>query len=233
MNAFRPIAAAGWSLAVMAVTAAVQVTYSDYYLRQTTGGGMSLRSAHAASLNGDLVAVSSVIAMAAGLLALLTIVLEHNVPLAEQFPLTFDRRQLLRCVGLTLAVVAAMDAVMWLARGHIAGPPELERYRAAISPVLPWFAAIVVTPAFEEALFRGFLLPPLAETPLGRSGAIAVAAIIPAVAHAYDDSWRLASLVVLGCVFGAARLRTGSLAVPFAMHVLANVLAMTAAAWGR
>jgi len=63
MNVFRPVAAAAWSLVVMAVTAAVQVGYSDYYLRQTTGSGMSLRSAHAAALNGDLVAISAVIAM--------------------------------------------------------------------------------------------------------------------------------------------------------------------------
>ena len=230
MRAFRPPAAAAWSLAVMAVTAAVQVCYSDYYLRQTTGSGMSLRSAHAAALNGDLVAISSVIAMAAGLLALFTIVLEHNVPLVQQFPPFCDRRRLLRWLGITLAAVAAVDGVLWLVRGHIAGPSELERYRAAASPVLPWFAAIVVTPLFEETLFRGFLLPPLAGTALGRSGAIALAAVIPAVAHAYDDPWRLASLVVLGCLYGAARLGTGSLAVPLAMHVVANVIAMAAAA---
>ena len=233
MNAFRPVAAAAWSLAVMAVTAAVQLGYSDYYLRQTTGSGMSLRSAHAAAVNGDLVAISGVIAMAAGLLALFTIVLEHNVPLAVQFPPDSDRRNLLRWLGITLAAVAALDGVMWLARGHIAGPPELERYRAAMSPVLPWFAAIVVTPLFDEALFRGFLLPPLAASAPGRSGAVAIAAVIPAVAHAYDDPWRLASLVVLGCLYGAARLGTGSLAIPFAMHVLANVLAMAATAWIR
>jgi len=233
MNAFRPVAAAAWSLAVMAVTAAVQLGYSDYYLRQTTGSGMSLHSAHAAALNGDLVAISSVIAMAAGLLALFTIVLEHNVPLAAQFPPGGDRRKLLRWLGITLAIVAALDAAMWLARGHIAGPPELERYRAAMSPALPWFAAIVVTPLFEEALFRGFLLPPLAASALGRSAAIALAAVIPAAAHAYDDPWRLASLVALGCLYGTARLRTDSLAIPFAMHVLANVIAMAVAALAR
>jgi membrane protease YdiL (CAAX protease family) len=230
MNAFRPVAAAAWSLAVMAVTAAVQLGYSDYYLRQTTGSGMSLHSAHAAALNGDLVAISCVIAMAAGLLALFTIVLEHNVSLAAQFPPHFERRKLLRWLGITLAAVAAMDGVMWLARGHVAGPPELERYRAAVSPVLPWFATVVVTPLFEEALFRGFLLPPLAATALGRGGAVALAAVIPAMAHAYDDPWRLGSLVVLGCLYGAARLGTGSLAIPFVMHVLANVLAMAAVA---
>jgi len=233
MTAFRPVAAAAWSLVVMAVTAAVQVGYSDYSLRQTTGSGMSLRSAYAAALNGDLVAISAVIAMAAGLLALFTIVLEHNVPLVEQFPPAFDRGKLLRWLGITLAVVAAADGVMWLARGHIAGPAELERYRAAMSPVLPWFAAIVVTPLFEETLFRGFLLPPLAASALGRGGAVALAAVIPAVAHAYDDPWRLASLVALGCLYGAARLRTGSLAIPFAMHVLATVIAMAVAASAR
>ena len=223
---FRALPAAGWTLAVLVVTTAVQLAYTDYYLR-ATGARTSIE---AAGNDGDLAAISAVIAMAAGLLALFTLVLEQNIRLAEQFPVTVERRAMLRWLAIALAVCVAIGAATWLVLSRVASPLDIERYRSATATSLLWVQAVLVAPAFEEALFRGFLLPPLAASRLRAAGAIAIAAVAPALIHLHDDPWQVGSLVVLGFFLGAARLRTGSLAAPIAMHVLANLLAMMAVA---
>ncbi len=93
--------------------------------------------------------------------------------------------------------------------------------------VLLAFTIVVVGPLEEEVLFRGVILPRL--TPwLGSTWAIVATSVIFAVLHERFGSEPLgirpAGVFVLALALGWARLRTGGLNAPIAMHVVTNAL---------
>ena len=86
---------------------------------------------------------------------------------------------------------------------------------------------VVVGPLEEEVLFRGVILPRL--TPwLGATWAIVATSVLFAVMHEgfgrVPIGLRPAGVFVIALAFGWARLRTGGLAAPIAMHVITNAL---------
>jgi membrane protease YdiL (CAAX protease family) len=83
-----------------------------------------------------------------------------------------------------------------------------------------------VAPIWEELLFRGLLIAGLQPTRLGASGAVLVSAAVWALIHGQYDFYGIATIFACGLLFGAARLRTGSILVPIAMHVVQNALAL-------
>ncbi len=79
----------------------------------------------------------------------------------------------------------------------------------------------------EEVLFRGMILPRL--TPwLGSTWAIVATSVIFAVLHERFGGEPLgirpAGVFVLALALGWARLRTGGLNAPIALHILTNAL---------
>jgi membrane protease YdiL (CAAX protease family) len=87
-------------------------------------------------------------------------------------------------------------------------------------------AVVVLAPAFEELLFRGFLYAGLARSRLGPLGAIVVAAAGWAAIHRQYDLIDAAAIFVLGLLFGAARWRTGSTTLAFGLHAAVNLTAV-------
>lgn len=84
-----------------------------------------------------------------------------------------------------------------------------------------WFAVLAVcAPVWEEAMFRGFLLPSLARY-LPHWGAVAATSLIFALVHFSREG--LLPLLLLGCVFGGAYAATRNLLAPIALHSLWNV----------
>lgn len=92
-------------------------------------------------------------------------------------------------------------------------------------------AVVVAAPAVEETLFRGFLLPGLAASRLGGAGAVVLTALLWAAIHLQYDLFDMSAIVVLGLLFGAARLRTRSLWTPFVLHMAVNLAAMVQLVW--
>ena len=85
-------------------------------------------------------------------------------------------------------------------------------------------AAIGVAPVAEEVLFRGLLLPGLAQR-MGTAVALLVSAAVFAAFHIPSHGPLGAILPgVLGLVFGWARLRSGGLAAPILLHATNNLL---------
>lgn len=81
----------------------------------------------------------------------------------------------------------------------------------------------MVGPLSEEVVFRGVILPRLVPW-LGAPGGIVVTAVLFTLPH-YGYSVQASVTVFLaGIVFGWARLRTGGLAVPVALHMAVNAL---------
>jgi membrane protease YdiL (CAAX protease family) len=109
-------------------------------------------------------------------------------------------------------------------------PAYLELFRSihrALAPGGPLDALVSVTViavlpgVCEELVVRGVLLPSLA-TALPATGAVVVSAALFAAMH--GDAYRFAFTFVVGLVFGALRLRTGSLWSTVMAHVTLNTL---------
>lgn len=84
----------------------------------------------------------------------------------------------------------------------------------------------LVGPASEELVMRGLLFARLSRTPLRPLGAVVVCAAGWALMHVQYD-WKTWVMIFLdGILLGLARLRSGSLGVPFAMHALGNLFSI-------
>jgi uncharacterized protein len=82
------------------------------------------------------------------------------------------------------------------------------------------FAAVVVAPLAEEVVFRGVLLPWLVQW-MRPAAALAWSALVFAIGHLYYGAGVLL-IAHYGLVLGWARLRTGKLWAPVALHSLLN-----------
>jgi membrane protease YdiL (CAAX protease family) len=100
-------------------------------------------------------------------------------------------------------------------------------FHRALAPDGPLDALVSVTViavlpgVCEELVVRGVLLPSLAAA-LPATGAVVVSAALFAAMH--GDAFRFAFTFVVGLVFGALRLRTGSLWSTVMAHVTLNTL---------
>ena len=94
-----------------------------------------------------------------------------------------------------------------------------------------YFAVVALcAPLWEEAVFRGFLLPSLARY-LPPPAAVAASALAFAVAH--FSPARFVPLLLLGVVFGALYARTRSLGAAVAAHSLWNCYIFVQLVMGR
>ena len=136
----------------------------------------------------------------------------------------------LKWAGLT-AVVVVLSDLTTAATGRPIVPPFMSDIYASAQPVwLLWLALIVGAPLFEETFFRGFLLPGFARSFLRPAGAVILTAALWALLHLQYDAYGIATVFLVGLLFGAARVRTGSLWVPLALHALVNLVATVQAA---
>jgi membrane protease YdiL (CAAX protease family) len=113
---------------------------------------------------------------------------------------------------------------------------DAERNITASAAAFGWSGAVLlalmivlVGPVEEEVLFRGVLLPRLMPR-LGAAWAIVVTSVIFAVLHEGFGreplGLRPTAVFVIALAFGWARLRTGGLSAPIAMHVVTNAIMM-------
>jgi len=98
-----------------------------------------------------------------------------------------------------------------------------------------WIAVIIGAPFFEEFLFRGFLfeglkhsLSKITNARIGTILTVISTAGIWAVIHMQYGWAEISSIFFVGILLGIARLKTGSLYVPIAMHMMMNLLASVA-----
>ena len=90
-------------------------------------------------------------------------------------------------------------------------------------------AAVGIAPVAEEVLFRGVLLPGLAQSMDARV-ALFISSIVFALFHVPSHGLAAVLPGVLGYACGWARLRSGGLAAPIALH-MANNLLVTLLTW--
>jgi uncharacterized protein len=96
---------------------------------------------------------------------------------------------------------------------------------------VPLFIAVVIVgPLFEELFFRGFMIPGIAQSKLGPTGAILISSGIWAVIHLQYSLFFMGVIFVFGLLLGYAQLKTRSIYVPLAMHSFNNLIAFVGAA---
>ncbi len=82
---------------------------------------------------------------------------------------------------------------------------------------------VVLVPFAEELLFRGVLFAAIAQTPVGRWGAVLITAAGWAVVHAFTAPWFFVGVIfIMGVVLGVLLLRFGSLWITTACHAVWN-----------
>jgi membrane protease YdiL (CAAX protease family) len=139
---------------------------------------------------------------------------------------------MLRWIGLFIVIeIAATLILSWLDL-PIDNDFIIAIYKEAHPAWMLWLALVVAIPLCEEIVFRGFLLPGFAASFLRPSGAVLVTSALWTALHTQYDAVGLTVVFSLGVLFGVARLRTGSLIVPLALHMLENLLATTIAVIG-
>ena len=102
----------------------------------------------------------------------------------------------------------------------------IDAYSSAGWLPLLWIAIAVLTPIFEESLFRGFLFAGLQRSQLGVAGAIIITSLTWALLHMQYNLFGMLSILLLGIVLGFARYKTGSLWTPIIVHILWNLVAL-------
>jgi membrane protease YdiL (CAAX protease family) len=140
-------------------------------------------------------------------------------------------KELTRWLIATIVIVAQTDLVLYLAKGELLPAEWVAIYRSVQSPALFGLALVVATPVFEELLFRGFVFAGIHASRLGAVGAVGITALIWTMAHGQSDPLEFAVIFIIGLMLGIARLRTGSILVTMAMHMLVNLISIGEMAW--
>jgi membrane protease YdiL (CAAX protease family) len=131
-------------------------------------------------------------------------------------------------IGLALLVglIAVSDVLLYVSGRDLVTEFQLQSYSsAAADGILPamLFAAIVVAPAGEEVLFRGFLYRGFARTEREVWPAILVISLLWAALHIQYDWTGVLQIFVIGLFLGWVRWRSGSLWLTFLLHALFNL----------
>jgi membrane protease YdiL (CAAX protease family) len=87
-------------------------------------------------------------------------------------------------------------------------------------------SVVLLAPVAEELAFRGLLQPALGRG-IGSAGAIAATSLLFAAAHWYYGP-KLPLIALVGAVLGWARVASGGLRAPIALHALVNAVNLAA-----
>jgi uncharacterized protein len=135
-------------------------------------------------------------------------------------------RAMLGWLGILLVFVAASDGLTRLLGPVVATDFMDKIYQTAYSVPLLCATLAVAAPVFEEAFFRGFMIPGIQASRLGTAGALVIPAMVWALIHVQYNLYYMTQILVVGLLFGTARIKTGSIYPTLAMHSLMNLIAV-------
>jgi CAAX protease family protein len=146
---------------------------------------------------------------------------------SDYFALKWPAARDLRLGIATLVVlIAAGDALLYLSGRDVVTAFQVQSYTtAAAAGWLPamFAAAILIAPAGEEIVFRGFLFRGWVRSPRAVWPAIIVISILWAVLHIQYDWAGVLQIFVIGLFLGWMRWRSGSLLLTFLLHAMFNL----------
>jgi uncharacterized protein len=129
-------------------------------------------------------------------------------------------------IGWLIVLIAVCDAALYLSGRALVTPFQLQSYTTAAAEgwLLPMLgAAILVAPAGEEIMFRGFLFRGWARPDRPAWPAIVVISLLWALLHIQYDWTGMLQIFFVGLFLGWMRLRSGSVLLTFLLHALFNL----------
>lgn len=136
------------------------------------------------------------------------------------------RRDVMLGIGCLLGLIAVSDAALYLSGRDLVTSFQLQSYTsAAAEGWLPamLIGAILVAPAGEEIMFRGFLFRGWARSERSVWPAIVVISALWAGLHVQYDWTGVLQIFVIGLFLGWMRWRSGSTLLTFILHALFNL----------
>ena len=125
-----------------------------------------------------------------------------------------------------VVLIAAGDALLFLGGRALVTPFQLESYSTAAAQgwlAVLLFAAIIVAPAVEEIVFRGFLFRGWVQSDRSAWPAIVVISMLWAAMHVQYDWTGILQIFIVGLFLGWTRWRSGSTLLTFILHALFNL----------
>jgi len=186
----------------------------------------SLNALLAAPFDGEVVTLFILVSnpVTAGFLWLAA--KQISVP-ADYLALTRPRpRDLKIGVALLIGLIAVSDLLLYASGHALVTSFQLESYRTAAAE--GWLAAmlaaaILVAPAGEEVLFRGFLFRGFVHSDRSAWIGIIVISIMWAALHVQYDWTGIVQIFFAGLLLGFIRWRSGSTVLTFILHALFNL----------
>jgi hypothetical protein len=129
-------------------------------------------------------------------------------------------------IAALVVLIAVADALLYLSGRDLVTPFQLQSYTtAAAAGWLPAMlaGAILVAPAGEEAMFRGFLFRGWVRSPRSAWPAIVLISVLWAMLHIQYDWTGVLQIFIVGLFLGWMRWRSGSLVLTFMLHALFNL----------
>ncbi len=146
---------------------------------------------------------------------------------ADYLALTWPRtRDVMVGFVCLVGLIALCDALLYLSGRTLVTAFQLQSYATAAAEgwLLPmFFGAIIVAPAGEEIMFRGFLFRGWARSERSAWPAIIVISLVWAGLHVQYDWTGILQIFVIGLFLGWMRWRSGSTLLTFVLHALFNL----------
>jgi uncharacterized protein len=131
-------------------------------------------------------------------------------------------------VGIVV-IIGATDAILFATGRAVVSSFQVISYSSAAaegSLVPLWFATVLVAPAGEEIMFRGYLFRGFVRSDRSGWPAIVVISLLWAGPHLQYDWTGIAEIFVAGLFLGWMRWRSGSTLLTFLLHALFNLEGM-------
>lgn len=137
-----------------------------------------------------------------------------------------QRRFVTMGIGWLVVLIAVSDALLFLSGQALVTPFQIQSYDSAAAQ--GWLAAmvlaaIIVAPAGEEIMFRGFLFRGWARSDRSAWPAIVAISVLWAAMHVQYDWTGILQIFVVGILLGWMRWRSGSTLLTFLLHALFNL----------
>lgn len=181
------------------------------------------------------ISVATIASMPPASLVLFLAVWRAGCSVKEYFALVWPvRRDLLIGLAIVVVLLPLGDLTSYFTGHDIVPHAVVDAYRTALASghvLTLGFALVVIAPLMEELLFRGFLFRGYAASRLGVTGAILLTSVIWAAMHVQYEIFYIGQIIVLGCVFGWIRWRSGSTLLTIILHAVVNLTALLQVAW--
>jgi uncharacterized protein len=180
-----------------------------------------------AQYDGALVTIFILVSNPVSIAVLALAVWLARANLADYFGLIWPRqRDVVRGVALIVILIALSDAALYLSGRALVTPFQLQSYTTAVTegwlPAMA-LAAIIVAPAGEEIMFRGFLFRGFVRSERSAGPAIVIISILWAGLHIQYDWTGILQIFIVGLVLGWVRWTSGSMLLTFLLHALFNL----------